>query len=246
LSGAAGTGKTKILQNIKDNNNLKNFNIIGGHYCLSDDVRSLEAIQFIQNLTWSLITCCHLQDKDGVNLFKKSLFQESSQRLMKSLLNKDAIRLETDLILRKCILEPLELIANHFESPLTLCFLIDGLDTLAPRSKTLKNSNLSVFLFRNLYLFPKWFKLLITIRNEESLVDFKLAYDLEYHAIRLGGENVKQSNSLFQINTTKDLNDYITYRINKSVEIQKNILYFNTSSPGQATSEDNTTRFVKP
>jgi len=160
---------------------------------------------------------------------------------LRNLSNKDAIRLETDIVLKKCILEPLDVIANQLGNSLTICFLIDGLDTLSPTTKTFKNSNLSVFLFRNLSLFPKWFKLLITVRSEDSLVDFKLAYDLEYHAIRLGGGNGKQANSMFQMNITRDLNDYIAFRINKSVDIQKNILYFNTSS---ATSEDSITRFV--
>lgn len=76
-------------------------------------------------------------------------------------------------------------------------------------------------------LFPRWLKFLISVRNEESLSDFKLAYGLEYHVIAL----------TTSIHTTRDLNDYITYRINKSTDIQKNILYFNTTNDLSAANE---------
>ena len=110
--------------------------IAGAHFCLRDDTRSLEPGQFLHNLAWSLVNCSQLRGKDNqANLFSK-LLGENGNRLLKIIANKDIIRLETDSILKKCILDPLEIIVSSGDlvcNPRTLYFLIDGLDTSTKR-----------------------------------------------------------------------------------------------------------------
>lgn len=141
----------------------------------------------------------------------------------------------------------MESVYNQLGSNQMIYFLIDGLDSIpgpsASTSSKPKNSSLAVFLVRNLVIFPKWFRFLLTVRSEQSLSDLKLAYDLDYRPIHLNttssssdfidGTNGKTGTPLLTNNNhniTKDLNDYIAFRINKSLGIQKNILYFNTTT----------------
>ena len=269
LIGTAGTGKTKMVHHLFRQSSIyakvssayaaatvvkpsltisqQKFGscICGVHFCLGDDIRSLEPTQLLNNLAWSL--CNYKQfNKDKINLFSKAL-AENGNRLMKNLTNKDAVSLETDLILKKCIVEPMEYVYNQLGSTQMVYFLIDGLDTFPgslSKSKQ-KNSNIGVFIARNLSIFPKWFRFLITVRSEQSLSDFKLAYDLDYRPIHLNTtlsdcENNGTYKAMQMTNNNhsiiKDLNDYIAFRINKSVDIQKNILYFNTTSNSTVTS----------
>lgn len=273
LVGSAGTGKTKLVQHLFKQSSVygkvaptavkssptaqqHKFHlgpgICGAHFCLSDDTRSLEPIQLLNNLAWSLCNYQHFY-KDRTNLFSKAL-TENGSRLMKNLTNKDAISLETDLILKKCIVEPMESVYNQLGSKQMIYFLIDGLDSIsgpsASNSSKSKNSSLAVFLVRNLVIFPKWFRFLLTVRSEQSLSDLKLAYDLDYRAIHINTTSSSsdfieatngRANSLLSTNNnhniTKDLNDYIAFRINKSLDIQKNILYFNTTNNSVSTHD---------
>ena len=223
--------------------------VCGAHFCLSEDVRSLEPIQLMHNLAWSLIHADKLndEDSDGHVTFKQ-LLNENGSRLIKALVNKEEGFFEPDLLLKKCIIEPLGSLFAHNPDLLQasgyLFFLIDGLDTKPPLLDT-DRPTLGAFLFRNLNLFPKCFKFLITMRSDVSLVSLKQQYDFNYSFISLENNDGRvrkleeapapiygDLSTNLNHYLIKDLNDYIAFRINKSVDIQKNILYFNCSSSG--------------
>lgn len=157
-------------------------------------------------------------------------------------------KLESDLLIKKCIIEPLEQLINTNSVKLNYFYVIlDGLDiALQPNSTSL--NNLGLFLFKNMSSFPKWFKFLITSRSEDSIK--KHSAISKYYSISLdlngAGSNSSarlrlSNNSSSSLSSSelglnqnilasflnKDLADYIAYRINKSLDIQKNILYFN-------------------
>lgn len=96
--------------------------------------------------------------------------------------------------------------------------LIDGLDysTRIDHSPSSVN-NLGLFITRNSGLFPNWLKLILTFRS----TDEGLTLNQNFHLINL------DSTHCHKTCLNKDLNDYILFRINKSIEIQKNILFFN-------------------
>lgn len=234
LSSSAAQSSLPFTLDSKSKDQQVNLatSLAGAHFCFCEDNRSLEPFQLLHNLAWSLCNFDQL-NKENINLFKKIL-SDNGNRLMKILANKEAVRLETDHVLKKCIIDPLEAlnVTNPVEQE--IFFLIDGLDTTILPHNSLRSSenNLVKFLSRNIGLFPRWFKFVITIRNTENLTDFKEASNSSY-LITLDAKS--DATSLYRMpslttNSVKDLNDYIAFRINKSLDIQRNILYFNTSS----------------
>ena len=241
MIGRSGSGKTKLLQHLFRNSSifegiqlssLKNNDkplslsayLAGIHFCLGDDSRSLEPGQFVHNLAWALTNFdFHLtkpaDSTKTVNSYKQILAENGSS-LLKKLTNEDACKLEPELLLKKYILEPLESLVHT--SKIGFVFVaIDSLDIA---------NELSTFLIKNLSVFPKWIKFLITARNEECLVKLSLSF----HSVNL---DKPSSDTGGNFNLVKDLNEYIIHRIHKSVEIQKNILYFNcVSSPAPEVS----------
>jgi ankyrin repeat protein len=247
---------SSMYKNIRNNNSVVTdlnektkslaANLAGVHFCLCDDMKSFESAQFLHNLAWSLINFERLTN--GTTNSYKQFLNENCNNLGTKLMNLDACKLEPEFILKKCILEPLETLVNTQlnNSNFNYIFIIiDGLDTvnleINQNLKSSKNdsfndksiidlskNNLASFLLNNIDLFPKWFKFLITLRNEDSLNKLKDSKSpkLNYSLISLDNV-VRQSGSTNYL--TKDLNDYISYRINKSIDIQKNILYFNTT-----------------
>ena len=167
-------------------------------------------------------------------------------------------KLESDLLIKKCIIEPLEQLVNTNTVKINYFYVIlDGLDlALQPNSNHL--NNLGLFLFKNMSSFPKWFKFLITSRSEDSIK--KHSAGSKYYSISLDlngagsssnssaarlrlSNNSSSSLSSSELNhnvlasfLSKDLADYIAHRINKSLDIQKNILYFNCMSNAPSSS----------
>lgn len=188
------------------------------HFCSQDDFRSLETAQFIHNLAWSLTKFNPLK-----NLYK-SILTENNNSLFKKLINPYMSKLDSDLILKKCIIDPIEALVNSNTLNLNFYVIIDGFD-YAQKVDHSDNcfNNLSVFLTKNAALFPKWFKFIFTVRSDESLQK----RGLKYHAINLDAKSSQVQNFSNLLN--KDINDYIISKINKSIEIQKNILHFNSS-----------------
>ena len=246
-----------VATKAKQQQTLLASRVCGAHFCLSEDVRSLEPVQLIHNLAWSLIHADKLNDDDtDSHATFKQLLNENGSRLIKTLINKEEGFFEPDLILKKCIIEPLVSLFAHNPDLLQasgyLFFLIDGLDTKPPLLDS-DRPTLGAFLFRNLNLFPKCFKFLITMRSDASLVSLKQQYDFNYSFISLENNDgrVKKIEEApapiyGDLSTNlnhyliKDLNDYIAFRINKSVDIQKNILYFNCSSSGASSCSAST------
>jgi ankyrin repeat protein len=263
-------------------------NLAGIHICLLNDTRSLEPSQFLLNLAWSLTQFDHLNKINANVLYSSSvpvttnlymhLLNENNYRLLKILTNHDSLKLDTEFVLKKCIIEPIEnLIDSNLLKLSYFYVIIEDIDNCFSTKSSFNNSmpsnNLLHFLLKNFKLFPKWFKFLLTIRKEQTFkqqidlfkyVNFKLIslnLDNESYKQQKGfkmdsnvdsrscnngkiqNSKLKQAESyglnkdlecqhdqLFkqlpnQLN--KDLTDYITYRINRSIEIQKNILYLN-------------------
>lgn len=192
------------------------------YFCSPDDSQTAETSQFLHTLAWSLINFEPLGSQ------YKSILVENGNSLLKKIVHPYMCRLDPDLILKKCILDPIDtLINSNSVSVNNFYVLIDGLDYALSVNHTQNClNNLAVFLSSNMSLFPKWLKLIITVRNDEWLRKSSLTLNTnKYHVINLDSK-LAQSFSNY---LNKDLNDYIIYRLNKSVDIQKNILYFNSS-----------------
>jgi ankyrin repeat protein len=140
-------------------------------------------------------------------------------------------------LLKICILDPIESLHNNSTSSSSPKFnyfyvVIDGLDY---------SDNISRFLLNSIEknLFPKWFKFLITVRDDKKIT-FKSNF---CSIIKLDSQS--NSNSF---NITKDLNDYVTNRIQKSLDIQKNILCLTLSNdnitPATTTSQTTNGNFA--
>lgn len=187
-------------------------------------------------------------------------------------------KLDPDSLLKKCLLEPIESLLNSHTFNFNYFFvIIDGLDNSIFASDQSNNSNpnqLAPFLLKHLNLFPKWFKFLITLRDEKVIVD-KLKTTGGYHVISLDPKSsssvFKSTNSIlndsevspntkithhaatttpttttttthklhFSTHLNRDLHEYIQYRIQKSSDIQKNILHFNCPPPSTSINSAN-------
>jgi hypothetical protein len=176
------------------------------------------------------------------------ILNENDQLLLNKLLNNDRCLLEPDVVLKKCIIEPIETI---FESKINdskipyLILVIDGLDTTQNNNEkdTKLNNCIESFILGRVNSFPKWFKFLLTTTSTDNTNT--------YYYIHLNNSNTsnskndEKSNIHFNNNhfttkhLTKDINDYILYRIQKSTDIQKNILYFNNCNTNQQQSNLN-------
>lgn len=191
------------------------------YFCSPDDSKTAETSHFIHTLAWSLINF------EPIGNQYKTFLAENSNSLLKKLLHPYMCRLDPDLILKKCILDPIDALINSNSVAVKHFYvLIDGLDYALTVNHTQNClNNLAVFLFKNMSLFPKWLKLIITVRSDEWLQKSSLTRTNEYHVINLDSKSTQS----FSNYLNKDLNDYIIYRLNKSIDIQKNILHFNSS-----------------
>ena len=121
----------------------------------------------------------------------KHLLNENNSNLLKKLINTDMCKLDADTLLKKCLIEPIESLLNSHTFSFQYFFvIIDGLDMMnrgkqqqrqeeevdeeevADDEDEYNSSNhLMSFLLKHMSLFPKWFKFLITTRDESVLVD---------------------------------------------------------------------------
>jgi energy-coupling factor transporter ATP-binding protein EcfA2 len=151
--------------------------------------------------------------------------------------------LDTGAMLRQCIVEPVSsLLATHTVKFNYMYVVIDGLDFFEDNDddcddgtiiRVKKPNNIRRFLLDLLSgdlcpSLPKWLKFLVTVRDEKCVRRLK---DL-CHVIRLDTNSGGLSSSNF--NLTKDLSDYIAFRIGKSVDIQKNVLCLTLNSQSSA------------
>lgn len=107
----------------------------------------------------------------------KHLLNENNSNLLKKLINPDMCKLDADTVLKKCVIEPIESLLNTLFNFNYFFVIIDGLDDHFDSS-----NELSMFLIKHISLFPKWFKFLITTRDE-SLFTEKLK--TSFHVINL-------------------------------------------------------------
>lgn len=193
------------------------------YFCSPDDSQTAQTSQFINTLAWSLTNFEPLRSQ------YKSALTENSNSLLKKILHPYMCKLDSDLIIKKCILDPIDNLMNSNSLIFNnLYVIIDGLDNALNVHHT--NSclnNLAIFLLKNVSIFPKWFKLIFTVRNDEWLRNSSI----KYHTINLDSRSAQS----FSNYLNKDLNDYIIHRLNKSVDIQKNILYFNSAQSPSLT-----------
>ena len=203
--------------------------LCGVHFCLIDDIRTWETTHFIHNLAWSLSNF-EFNAVNGACGKRSSSFQqilnENNSNLLKKLANVDISKWESENTFKKCFVEPLEHLTRalfgHGKKSYVFV-LVDAVDC-GYGSLSSSSSSLSTFLLKNLELFPKWLKLLLTTRNFKRLLSVNGTLLKNYELIDLEA----QSTHHYYLN--KDLNDYISYRVNKSNDIQKNILNLNSNS----------------
>lgn len=117
----------------------------------------------------------------------KQLLNENNSNLLKKLLNADMCKLDADTLLKKCLIEPIESLLNSHTFSFQYFFvIIDGLEMNHPKQRQEEaeeeevaddedeynsSNHLMSFLLKHMNLFPKWFKFLITTRDESAFVE---------------------------------------------------------------------------
>ena len=160
--------------------------------------------------------------------------------------------LDLSILFKQCVLDPVESLLKTQTVKFSYFYVIvDGLDFVAADDEAgecspaadvtedEKQNNLRQFLLKQLALnqLPKWFKLLITVRDDKPFCSKQPSRINSCHCIRLdtgGGGN---------FNLVKDLNDYVNFRIGKSIDVQKNILCLNLSCSNSPSNHATATAF---
>lgn len=150
--------------------------------------------------------------------------------------------LDLNSLFHTCISDPVDSLLNSQTVHFNYAFIIvDGLDFAAKSDDQNEPNNLYQFLLEQASKWPKWLRLLITVRDEKRVVSLLEKNKTSYHLIKLDVASPGSSISPYSStpNLVKDLNDYIQYRINKSIDIQKNVLCL-TNGPATSTAPINT------
>ena len=98
------------------------------------------------------------------------MLNENNSSLLRKLLNTDMCKLDSDTLLKKCLVEPIDSLLQSHQHTFNLNYMfviIDGLDECAS-----SGNQLSAFLVKHVSMLPKWLKLLVTTRDADKwLVD---------------------------------------------------------------------------
>lgn len=100
----------------------------------------------------------------------KQLLNENNSNLLRKLLNTDMCKLDADTLLKKCLIEPIDSLLQTQTPTFNLNYffvIIDGLDECSSGG----SNQLGSFLVKHVSMLPKWFKLLITTRDDSWLVE---------------------------------------------------------------------------
>ena len=215
-------------------------------YCCTSGADATSSQLFVLNLVWSLAHYDGLnqpQTRGGAthNMYREML-AEGEWTLLRRLVALVRVG-HVDAALVKCVLEPLEHLVNTTNQMLKLDYLyvcVDGLersltittdddgDDVKDADDGAHSSGLLAFLARNMPLFPKFVKFLLTVRSGRG--EARLLAALARHStatkdyVRITLDVAASTGGGGQEAIARDLHEYVASRIARSPDIQKNIL----------------------
>ncbi|XP_036344915.1 protein TANC2-like, partial [Rhagoletis pomonella] len=187
--------------------------IVGYHFCQADSNLTCLVPDFVHSLAAQLCQAPQLE------AYREYLLSEP--HLQDILSVKECIA-DAERVMRMAILEPLIVLKRAGKIPTKTCVILVDALCEAEYHRPDHGNTIATFLAKMTQHFPSWLKVVATVRTQ--MLEF--VKGLSYTKMTLDSW---ASNDLLQ----KDMLDYITFRVNHSVEIQNNIGAIKDHSSGQ-------------
>ncbi|XP_015179391.1 PREDICTED: protein TANC2 isoform X2 [Polistes dominula] len=200
--------------------------VVAYHFCQADNNSTCLVPDLIHSLAAQLCQAPQLI------AYREYLLSE--QHLQGSLSQRECT-VDPDLALSRGIIEPLLTLRKTNRLPeSTMVILIDAVCE-AEYHRPDRGDTIASFLTRHAPNFPSWLKVICTVRTQL----LECGKQLPYTRISLD----KISNDVAGNNVTKDLSDYISYRLAQSPAIQTNVTA-SVNGKTESSSSANQTRFA--
>ncbi|XP_034943105.1 protein TANC2 isoform X2 [Chelonus insularis] len=199
--------------------------VVAYHFCQADNNSTCLVPDLIHSLAAQLCQAPQLIAYREYLLSEPHLQGSLSQR---------ECTVDPDLALSRGIIEPMLSLRKSGRLPeVNMVILIDAICE-AEYHRPDRGDTIASFLTRHAPSFPSWMKIICTVRTQ--LQD--CAKQFPYTRISLD----KSSNDPISANITRDLSDYINYRLNQSPTIQANVTA--SINGKESSSGANQTRFA--
>ncbi|XP_073839218.1 zinc-RING finger and ankyrin repeat domain-containing protein rolling pebbles isoform X1 [Musca autumnalis] len=187
--------------------------VVGYHFCQADANLTCLVPDFVHSLAAQLCQAPQLA------AYREYLLNET--HLQDILSVKECIA-DAERVMRMAILEPLTILKRAGKIPAKTCIILVDALCEAEYHRPDHGHTIATFLAKMTQYFPSWLKVVATVRTQ--MLEF--VKGLSYTKMTLDSW---ASNDLLQ----KDMLDYITFRVNNSNEIQKNVAVVKDHNTGQ-------------
>ncbi|XP_053975452.1 protein TANC2 isoform X2 [Hylaeus volcanicus] len=200
--------------------------VVAYHFCQADNNSTCLVPDLIHSLAAQLCQAPQLISYREYLLSEPHIQGSLSQR---------ECTVDPDLALSRGIIEPLATLKKTNRLPETnMVILIDAVCE-AEYHRPDRGDTIASFLTRHAPNFPSWLKIICTVRTQL----LECAKQLPYTRVSLD----KTSNDSLASNVTKDLSDYIGYRLAQSPAIQTNVTA-SVNGKAESSCSANQTRFA--
>ncbi|XP_076174801.1 zinc-RING finger and ankyrin repeat domain-containing protein rolling pebbles isoform X2 [Ptiloglossa arizonensis] len=200
--------------------------VVAYHFCQADNNSTCLVPELIHSLAAQLCQAPQLISYREYLLSEPHIQGSLSQR---------ECTVDPDLALLRGIIEPLSTLKKTNRLPDTnMVILIDAVCE-AEYHRPDRGDTIASFLTRHAPNFPNWLKIICTVRTQL----LECAKQLPYTRVSLD----KTSNDTTGSNVTKDLSDYIGYRLAQSPAIQTNVTA-SVNGKAESSCSANQTRFA--
>ncbi|XP_059217034.1 protein TANC2 isoform X6 [Stomoxys calcitrans] len=187
--------------------------VVGYHFCQADANLTCLVPDFVHSLAAQLCQAPQLA------AYRDYLLNEN--HLQDILSVKECIA-DAERVMRMAILEPLTALKRAGKIPSKTCIILVDALCEAEYHRPDHGHTIATFLAKMTQYFPSWLKVVATVRTQ--MLEF--VKGLSYTKMTLDSW---ASNDLLQ----KDMLDYITFRVNNSSDIQKNVAVIKDHNTGQ-------------
>ncbi|XP_065360918.1 protein TANC2 isoform X2 [Calliphora vicina] len=187
--------------------------VVGYHFCQADANLTCLVPDFVHSLAAQLCQAPQLA------AYRDYLLNEP--HLQDILSVKECIA-DAERVMRMAILEPLTILKKSGKIPTKTCVILVDALCEAEYHRPDHGHTIATFLAKMTQYFPSWLKVVATVRTQ--MLEF--VKGLSYTKMTLDSW---ASNDLLQ----KDMLDYITFRVNNSTGIQKNVAVIKDHNTGQ-------------
>ncbi|XP_046809303.1 protein TANC2 isoform X3 [Lucilia cuprina] len=187
--------------------------VVGYHFCQADANLTCLVPDFVHSLAAQLCQAPQLA------AYRDYLLNEP--HLQDILSVKECIA-DAERVMRMAILEPLTFLKRSGKIPTKTCVILVDALCEAEYHRPDHGHTIATFLAKMTQYFPSWLKVVATVRTQ--MLEF--VKGLSYTKMTLDSW---ASNDLLQ----KDMLDYITFRVNNSTDIQKNVAVIKDHNTGQ-------------